>query len=90
MERGCTGYYRLLLVRSLLATSLVSPPACAHARSLLSPAVWLFLCLQVTVLSTPHYTTFIFTHPPFPCIGACPQAMVINLSLLSQYWYFRP
>ena len=39
MERGCTGYYRLLLVRSLLATSLVSPPACAHARSLLSPAV---------------------------------------------------
>ena len=82
MERGCTGYYRLWLVRSLLATSLVSPPACAHARSLLSPAVSLFLCLQVTALSTPHYTTFIFISFLCYSAGFC--------WLDRSYWYRYP
>ena len=78
MERGCTGYYRLLLVRSLLATSLVSPPACAHARSLLSPAVWRFFVFKSP--SCQHLITLRLYLPtlPSPVLEhACKQWLLI-------------
>ena len=82
METGYTGYYRLLLVRSHLLASLVSTPACTHARSILHLFHFLSPSFLFTTPSCQHLLTRPFNLPSLPLIGACSQAMVLSICIL--------